>query len=585
MIRKSRINDIFKIIQFMKPRLRSYLTGLIVFCLTEVSFYICIPLAGKYMIDAALKKDMALLLNAVFWILTMAICNGILFVLFMYLFMITIARITAGVRTQVFSHALKLPAAYFEQNHSGDILSRLTNDVNTMRNSYEWPLWSALVTMVAGIGSAVVMLILDWRVSLFLILTSFFFTYINSKFAAVIGKISDEIQKATGKLTESMGNIVSGFLVIKNFHLERPMQDQFEIHNQEILTQSQTRIRKSALLDSYNFFISWVNFGGILAVGAVLASKKLVEFGTIVALVNLIGNVNRMIRESGGFISQFQGYLAGAARVSELHEEPGELEQSRVMAGETREEIIEMQGVSFSYDSKREVLDGFNFVAKVGQTVALVGPSGGGKSTVFKLLLGFYSPSEGSIKISGKGVEKISFHELREMLAYVPQDPFMFDGTIAENIAYGRPGARMAEIIDAAKAAHAHEFIQNLEHGYDTVVGERGAKISGGQRQRIAIARAFLKNAPILLLDEATSSLDSQSEQLIQDALRELGSDKTVIVIAHRLSTIEQADKIYVVDEGKVVEQGRHEELLANQGLYKKLYEVQYKLEANDIEG
>lgn len=583
-IQKLKLNPFIQVIQFMKPRLRSYFISLIIFCCTEVTFYISIPIAVKTMIDAALKQDIALLWHGVKFILIVSICGGISFVLFQYLFSIIVAKVTADLRIRVFDHTLNLPASYFEQNHSGVILSRITNDLNTMKGSYDWPLWSFLVTLIAGTGAAVVMLILDWRVSLVILGASITFTILNTKFAVVIGKISKEIQQEIGKLTESMGNVLGGFSVIKRFHLEKRMQDQFEVHNQAILTQSQIRIKKTAWLDSYNFLISWINFGGVLAVGAILAGKGLMEFGTMVALNSLLWNVNRMIRETGGFIAQFQGYLAGATRVIELHEEPEEPEKpapARMMAGEDREIIIEMQTVAFSYDKDRKVLKDFNLKVKEGQTVALVGPSGAGKSTVIKLLLGFYLPVEGDIKISRRGLKDFSFHELRAMMAYVPQDAFIFDGTIAENIAYGNPEAGMAEIVQAAKAAYAHEFIQNTEQGYDTLVGERGTKLSGGQRQRIAIARAFLKNAPILLLDEATSSLDSQSEQLIQDALRELGKDKTVIVIAHRLSTIEDADVINVIDEGRVVEQGRHEELLAKGGLYKRLYEVQFKLEDN----
>lgn len=576
MIQRFKVSEFIKLFQFIKPKLRSYFTAMVVFCFMEISFYISMPLAIKYMIDAAIKKDMTLLLNGVNLILMVSICGGILIVNFMYLYITTVAMITAGIRTQVFVHTLNLPAEYFERNHSGEILSRMTNDIITMKNAYDWPLWIALVTLIAGIGSGVVMLILDWRISLVLIVTSILFTVINSKFAAVIGKISDEIQKSLGKLTESTGNILNGFLVIKNFYLEQQMQDQFKIHNQAILEQSKARMKKSAWMDSYNFFVNWVNFGGVLAIGAILTGKRLVEFGTIVALVSLLWQVNKMIREFGGIITQFQSYLAGATRVFNLMEEPEESVQSRIMITESQT-MIEMQGISFSYDGKRKILDDFNLLVKKDQTVALVGMSGEGKSTVFKLLLGFYPPMEGIIKINGKGMGYLLSSELREKIAYVSQDVFMFDGTIAENIAYGRPNVKMNEIILAAKTAHAHEFIQNMKQGYNTFVGERGTKLSGGQRQRIAIARAVLKDAPIFLLDEATSSLDSHSEHLIQEALRELGRNKTVIVIAHRLSTIESADVIFVIDGGKVVNQGKHEELLANEGLYKKLYDAQFE--------
>jgi ATP-binding cassette, subfamily B, bacterial len=570
---------ILTIVRLVRPRMRSYLTGLIVFTFAEVSFYVSIPLAMKIMIDAAIGRDLPQLWRGVFLILAVSAAGAVCFVLFMYLFCVAVYRITAHTRKEAFRHAVDLPAAYFERNHSGDILSRLTNDINALRNSYDWPLWNLLVTLLAGSGAAAAMIILDRRASIFLLASSVAFTLLNMRFAGSIKRLSAEIQKTAGELTESMGNILGGFAVIRQFGLRKRMGEELEVHNRRMLDLSMARVKKSAWLDAYNTLIGWINFGGILALGAFLAGRKLMAFGTMVALVNYLWNVNRMIRETGSGIAQFHGYMAGAERVLELGreaEEGTEAPPESYSRAESGGPVVEMRNVSFSYDGNTKALDGFDLTAGEGQTIALVGPSGGGKTTVLKLLLGFHLPSEGAISLRVPGSGGLSLGEIREAMAYVPQEPFMFDGTIAENIGYGNLGAGADGIIEAARRAHAHDFISRLEKGYDTLAGERGVKLSGGQKQRIAIARAFLKDAPVLLLDEATSSLDSASEQGIQAALRDLGDRKTVIVVAHRLSTIEGADAICVVDRGAVVEKGSHEELLARNGLYRKLYEIQF---------
>jgi ATP-binding cassette, subfamily B, bacterial len=581
--KETKAKTIPTILHFIRPKMASYLLGLIVFSFAEVSFYVSIPYVEKLMIDAAIQKDPSGLWRGVLFILSVSGIGAVSFVIFMYLFCVCVYRITATVRTRNFLHALGLPALYFEKHHSGDTVSRLTNDVNTLRNSYDWPIFNILVTLSGGVGAVVVMTLLDWRVSALLLPTSIAFTLLNMKFSGAIKKVSGEIQKSLGTLTEAMGNVMAGFAVIKQFRLQKTMRDQFEAHNSEILKKTKTRAAKTAWLESYDSLIGWINFSGVLAIGAVLAGKRLITFGTMVALVNYLWNVNRMIRETGRGIAQYQGYMAGAERVRELEresEEPVEAPPEHFRKSDEPGVAIQMRGVSFSYDGKRQALSGFDLVAEEGRTVGLVGPSGGGKSTVCKLLLGFYEPQEGSIALSGAPAGLLSYRGIRQAMAYVPQDPFMFDGTVTENIRYGNSDAEMKEVERAARGANAHEFITGLEKGYDTIVGERGVKLSGGQRQRLAIARAFLKDAPILLLDEATSSLDSQSERCIQAALKELGGRKTVIVIAHRLSTVEDADMIYVVDKGRVAEKGKHAELLARGGMYKKLHEIQYKLEA-----
>ncbi|HEX3030297.1 MAG TPA: ATP-binding cassette domain-containing protein [Clostridia bacterium] len=305
-----------------------------------------------------------------------------------------------------------------------------------------------------------------------------------------------------------------------------------------------------------------------------MAAAGRIDLATVITEINLLANVNYMIRNLGRLIALMQGSLAGGARVLELLEEKPEPESYSV-CGENSDQMLELKDVSFAYDDL-PVVNGLSISLEKGKRAALVGGSGGGKSTVIKLLLGFYPVNSGVITINGKSLGEYSLGELRSMIAYVPQDAYLFDGTIEENIRLGKADATDEEVKQAAELAFAHEFIEEMPDGYKTVVGERGTRISGGQRQRIAIARALLKDAPILLLDEATSALDSQSEQKVQDAINRLMEGRTVLAIAHRLSTIEYSDVIYVIEDGKVTEQGKHAELLDKGGTYSRLYNLQF---------
>jgi len=269
--------------------------------------------------------------------------------------------------------------------------------------------------------------------------------------------------------------------------------------------------------------------------------------------------------------------------VLEIIEQPPEPERVILPAVPRTRAAVALEEVSFAYAPEEgNVLKGVSLRVEEGETVALVGPSGGGKSTVFKLLLGFYSPNAGAISILGKGLDQYTLQELRDIIAYVPQNPYLFNGTIAENIGFGHPGASLEEIEAAARAACAHDFIRQFPDGYETMVGERGSHLSGGQRQRIAIARAILRDAPILLLDEATSSLDSESEEQVQLALARLMKNRTTLVIAHRLSTVRDAHRIVVIAGGRVAEEGTHQELLQAGGIYRRLHEMQFAEDMQD---
>lgn len=405
-------------------------------------------------------------------------------------------------------------------------------------------------------------------------------------------------------LAPRLSDILHGLQVIKVFDLKDLVLRKFSRENDKVLSLSLRRTGKNAALTALNNLLGNLTFAGILCIGAYRSVKGSVTLGTAIAVVQLLNPVSNLLQSAGDLTGQLSASLAAATRLEEILQIPleperwsvsepgGQMMDQRASAAvsveisegsfrprdtESSSSCIEMRDVTFSYVPGQPVLKGLNLYVEHGQVVALVGPSGAGKSTVFRLLAGFYPPEKGSILIGGVPLEEQDLAELRSKIALVPQDTYLFTGSIAENIGYGRPGASLEEIITAAKAANAHDFITSMQDGYDTLVGERGSQLSGGERQRIAIARAILKDAPILLLDEATSALDTRSEELVQDALQRLMVGRTTLVIAHRLSTIQRADKIVVIRDGKVVEEGTHAYLLAQPNSeYRKLYREQF---------
>ncbi|MCG8400221.1 MAG: ATP-binding cassette domain-containing protein, partial [Firmicutes bacterium] len=312
---------------------------------------------------------------------------------------------------------------------------------------------------------------------------------------------------------------------------------------------------------------------GVIVIGIYMIINKLTDIGTLLALFNLNNNVG-ILSNLGNIIGKLQISLAGVRRVADLLAEEVETHNyENLIPKEKIDSMIELKGVKFCYDQKI-VFDEISLLAKKGESIALIGKSGCGKSTIAKLLLGFYEFKDGNILIEGRSVSNYSLEELRSKIAYVPQNPYLFAGTIKENISYGRLNSTDAEIIASAKKANAHDFIMEQEAGYNTFIGEGGANLSGGQKQRLAIARAIIKDAPILLLDEATSALDSHAEAEVQEAIEKIMKEKTVLIIAHRLSTVRKVDRIYVIDDGKVLQWGDHEQLIAQKGIYHKLYKA-----------
>lgn len=574
--------SILRLLALIRPKHKKYLLGLTLRVALTTVERVVIAFLIQTVVDAIIAVDQTAftkgMINWVAFYVGFTLVAPFVF----YLWRSALAEVTANVREMIFRHLNRLPLGYHEAHHSGDALSILTNDLTAAEKAYQDDLLMLAEATAHGLGAVVAMLLLNWQLALLILLSGVAPLIVNALFAGPLRKIGQEVQERLGALSERMGDLLAGYQVVRTFNLGDWIMGRFEQANGQVLSTSLKRVRTEAALASGNEFAGIFNFLAIV-VGAYFAMTGRATFGVMIALIQLSNNVNYFVYTIGGTVSRVQAALAAADRILALLDTPLEPDSYKALPAQGARPadgaLIEFKGVRFGYSDNEDILNSLSFQVEKGQMVAFAGPSGGGKSTILKLLLGCYPTRHGEISLEGSAINGFRLTELREQFAYVPQDSYLFAGTIYDNIRYGKPEASAEQIEAAAKAAFAHEFISKFPEGYQTVVGERGARLSGGQRQRIAIARALLKNAPILLLDEATSALDSESEQVVQQALEVLMEGRTTLVVAHRFSTILHADSIYVVEDGRLVEQGTHEQLMELDGVYRNLFDIQFKQE------
>lgn len=490
-------------------------------------------------------------------------------------------RITTDVRNAVYSHVLQQSPAFFETTQSGEVLSRLTNDTTLVQTVIGSSLSMGLRNLVMGSGA---MIMLVWTNPM-LMLQVLAVLVIVVLPAVTLGRrvrrLSRASQDRVADASALAGEVLNAIPVVQSYTAEQREASRFVDSTVRALGTALRRIRARAVLVGFVIMASsavllWGLYMGALAVREGTTSAG--ELGQTVFYVILLASAFAVLGEMYGDVLRAAG---ATERLMELlHARSGVVEPAQPVlpvrnpAGAS----LSLQAVRFHYPSRpdRWALDGLSAEVPSGQTIAIVGPSGAGKTTLFDLLMRFHDPQQGRIQIDGVPIDQMSLHGLRECMAVVPQTPVVFTGTVLENIRYGRPDATLEAVHAAAQAAHAHEFIEALPQGYATDLGDRGVRLSGGQRQRIAIARAMLKNAPLLLLDEATSALDAQSEHMVQAALERAMVGRTTLVIAHRLATVQRADMIWVLDHGRLIEQGTHAELIARGGLYASLAALQF---------
>lgn len=487
-------------------------------------------------------------------------------------------RVITDLRKKVYEHLHRLGFKFFAERRLGEITSRLTNDVGSIRTALTDSLPQLLTITFSLIGSVSLMVVLNWRLSLVIFVTVPFVTLATRYFGQKIRHLSKDIQDELANSTAVAEDALGAVRLVKAFVREDYEVERYQTAVEKLFVTARRKVVLTQLFWSGVGIMFMSTLVIIFWYGGKEVLAERLTAGDLVAFIIYALNISRSISQTSRLYTAVNTAAGASERIFELLEETPEIENNpNAEVLSTVEGEVEVKNLWFSYEGKSDVLKGISFNVEAGKTVALVGPSGAGKTTLLNLIPRFYDPQKGAIYVDGKNIQDVTFKSLREHISIVPQEVHLFGTTIRENITYGKLDATEDEIIQAAKDANAHEFILQTEHGYDSMIGEKGVKLSGGQRQRLAIARAILKNPAILLLDEATSSLDSESEAQVQEALGRLMKDRTTFVIAHRLSTVQHADQILVMDNGEIVERGTHLELIEQTGLYSHLYELQFR--------
>ena len=571
------MNDYKRLISFIKPYWKRL--GLAIICIImSAAANLYVPWIIKDMVDKVLmNKDMMLLNLIATGIVVVFLFRGIFYYGQSYLVSYIAQRVIIDVRELLYIKFQKLQLGYYEKKQTGTIMSYITNDVAALQAALVDSLIEMVTELSILIGSLIMMFYLDWKLSIVTLVVVPVIGQAMKIFGRKLKQSGALIQERTAEITSLLQESISGVRVVKSFAREDYEIERFQNQNNLNFKANMKSVQLSSLLTPTVEFLAAVIvavilwFGGYQVVNGALTAGALVAFLTYA--VNLANPVKRISRVYG----TINKAMAAAERVfnvldteEKLKDKPNAIELPKISGD------VQFDHVSFGYKKDVDVLHDLTLEAKPGQVIAFVGPSGAGKSTIANLIPRFYDVTAGSIKIDGIDIRDVTIRSLREQIGVVPQETMLFSGTVKDNIRYGRLDATDEEIIEAAKAANAHNFIMHLADGYETKIGERGITLSGGQRQRIAIARAILKNPRILILDEATSALDTESEEIVQEALDKLMIGRTSFVIAHRLSTIINADKIIVLDNGKVTESGTHKELMQTGGLYSHLYNIQF---------
>ncbi|MGG3874771.1 ABC transporter ATP-binding protein [Brevibacillus laterosporus] len=487
-----------------------------------------------------------------------------------------------SMRKDIFDKVQTLPLRFFDERPRGDLMSRLTNDVENINNTLSQAttqIFSSLITVIGAVG---MMLMLSPSLTLVSLIVVPLGLFITKKIAERTRKLFLEQQTELGQLNGYIEEMISGQRVVKAFNREQQTIDQFAEKNQRLKKVGAQAQVFSGVIPPLMNAINNLSFALVAGIGGYMAVQGVITIGIITAFLNYSKQFARPLNEMANQINMLQSAFAGAERVFEvLDEEPEFADQAVADSLEQVEGKVEFKDVTFGYKPDKPVLQGINLIAEPGQMIALVGPTGSGKTTIVNLLMRFYDVQQGSVIVDGRDIRQIDKENLRSSIGMVLQDTYLFAGTVIENIRYGRLDATDEQVMYAARMANAHFFIERLPEGYHTKLTEDASNISQGQRQLLTIARAILADPSILILDEATSSIDTRTEMQIQKALKVLMQGRTSFVIAHRLSTIQEADQILVINQGEIIERGNHKELLEQQGFYYNLYHTQFKNQAS----
>jgi len=487
-------------------------------------------------------------------------------------------KVLFDIRKEIYAHLQRLSLKYYANTRAGDVISRVINDVEQTKNFVMTGLMNVWLDLATIVIAVIIMLTMDIKLTLVALLAFPFYALSVKYFFGKLRDLTRKRSQALAGVQSYLHERVAGMSIIKSFTLEKHEQTLFDEANGEFLEKALDQTKWNAKSFAVVNTITDVAPLLVIAYAGYEVINGTLSVGTMVAFIAYIERLYGPLRRLVSSSTTLTQSIASMDRMFDLMDEPYEV-KNKVDARDSPSATGEVRfdNVSFQYEKEGvSILNNINFTIKPGETVAFVGMSGGGKSTIISLIPRFYDATDGVVTIDGQDVRDVTLHSLRSQIGIVLQDNILFSDSVKENILMGKPDATDEQVIEAAKAANAHDFIMTLPNGYDTKVGERGVKLSGGQKQRVAIARVFLKNPPILILDEATSALDLESEALIQESLEELAHERTTIIIAHRLSTITHADKIFVIDHGQLIENGNHEQLMTKQGTYYDLFQVQH---------
>jgi subfamily B ATP-binding cassette protein MsbA len=534
---------------------------------------ILIRLAGSLWDLITVQQDLQQLTSIVWMFLGLVVGQGVLSMVHSYLTALASQHVMADFRTHVFSHLHRLSLNFFAKRRTGELISRLMNDVGVIQSLLTETPMDALKHLVTIIGGVGFLLVMNWRLCLLILILLPLLAIVARIFGKRLKALSMKIQDQTAHVTTLIEEVVSGIREVKSFVQGQREEARFRLGVEGLLATTMQRTAVLAVFVPVITFFTFVMAIGVLWYGGKQVIEGQLSPGELFAFVLFAGILIGPFGSAARIFSQVKEVQGAMTRVFELLDTPLDIQDSP-----NAQPLVSIRGdvqfeeVQFAYEERPPVLEGVSFSIKAGECVALVGPTGAGKTTIINLLHRFYDPTRGRVLIDGHDVKSIQLDSLYHQLALVPQETFLFGGTIMDNIRYGRWEAAEADVLEASQRANAHEFIQALPEGYETVLGEKGVNLSGGQRQRVAIARALLKDPRILILDEATSALDSHSESLVQGALIELMKGRTTLMIAHRFSSIQRADRILVLHRGRIIEEGGHEALLEKRGLYHHLY-------------
>jgi len=567
-----------RLVKYIKPYIKRMIVAIVCIILAA-SANLYVPWIIKDIIDQVLaNKDMSMLNKIASGIVVVYFLRAIFLFGQTYLMSYIGQKIIIDIRAAVYRQLQRLSLSYYEKRRTGQLMSYITNDVAAVQGALVDSMIELVTEGMTLIGSISIMFYLHWQLTLLTLVTAPLIGQTMNIFGKKLRKSSTNIQERAADITSVLQESISSVRVIKSFAREEYEIERFKKENHNNFRAQMKNSQIMATLTPIIEFVAALGvtmiiwYGGREVINDHLTAGSLIAF--LVYAVNLSNPIKRLSRVYGNI----QKALAAAERVFDVLDTKPEIEDlpGAAVLGQIDGHVV-FTNITFEYKPGEPALQQVQLDVKPGQVVAIVGPSGAGKTTIVNLLPRFYDPLAGVITIDGIDIKTVTMKSLREQIGVVPQETILFNGSVHSNILYGRLDATRDEVIAAAKAANAHNFIMDMPGGYETQIGERGSKLSGGQRQRIAIARAILKNPRILILDEATSALDTESEKLVQDAVDKLMVGRTSFVIAHRLSTIKRADVIVVMERGRLVEQGTHDQLLALGGLYNKLYQVQFQ--------